>query len=56
MNESTHQQDQQDIHEGTVALQEIAADVERERAERGGSEFDEMDRVEQQQGGEESQP
>lgn len=47
MNESVNAQDQKDIHEGTVALQEIAADVERERAERGGSEFDEMDRVEQ---------
>lgn len=47
MNESMNTQDQQDIREGTVALQEIAADVERERAERGGSEFDEMDRVEE---------
>ena len=31
--------DQENLHEGTAALQELAAEVEQERAERGRSEF-----------------
>lgn len=42
MNESTNLTDEQKLHEGTETLQQIAEDVERERAQRGGSEFDEQ--------------
>lgn len=42
MNESTNSlSDEQKLHEGTETLQQIAEDVERERQEKGHSEFDE---------------
>lgn len=43
MNESTNLTDEKALHEGTRALQDIAADVERERAQRGRSEFEAPD-------------
>lgn len=46
MNESTH--DDKEVHEGTEALQHIADEVERERAERGRTDFDVPDIPEEQ--------
>lgn len=46
MNESTH--DDEAVHKGTEALQHIADEVERERAERGRTEFDAPDMPDEQ--------
>ncbi len=41
-------QSQEEVHEGTEALQKVADDVERERAERGRTDFDAPDIPEEQ--------
>ena len=46
MNDS--EEEKQEIHEGTEALQNIADDVERERGKDGTSEFDEPEKPEEQ--------
>lgn len=46
MNESM--KDDKEIHEGTEALQNIAEEVERERAERGRTDFDVPDLPDEQ--------
>lgn len=38
--ENPAEQDEQELHEGTQALQDIAEDVEQERARRGRSDVD----------------
>lgn len=38
-NERPHGLEDEQLHEGTAALEELAAEVEQERAERGRSEF-----------------